>query len=80
MSANCRARMAVPAPDVRHRWVVLTLLVTVGDPFFGRIALWYTAFVLYAGIAGVPLALVLPFQWHDLYADGMTAPLSRNAT
>jgi hypothetical protein len=55
---------------------VLAWLAAVGVQFFGRVAFWYTAFVLYAGIVVMPFALLsLPFQWRGLCADGMTGPM-----
>jgi hypothetical protein len=46
-------------------------LASQGTKIFGRLSSWYIVFVLYVAVVGVPLGiLVLPFQWHDLNADG----------
>ena len=48
----------------------------LGELFLGRVSYWYILFILYAGAISVPLALLtLPFQWKDLYVDGMTGPM-----
>ena len=56
--------------------LMLSGVAWLGDHFLGRLSYWYILFVLYACVVMVPLAIVtLPFQWNDLYVDGMTGPL-----
>ena len=50
---------------------VFGLLASHGTKIFGRLSLWYIVVVLYSAVVAVPLGiLTLPFQWHDLNADG----------
>lgn len=56
--------------------LLLAGIAWLGDHFFGRLSYWYILFVLNACVVMVPLAiLALPFQWKDLYVDGMTGPM-----